>query len=99
VSDLRIEPATRVARSNGAIAERVDEGTLVLNPDTDGYVRLNRTGTWVWEALETPSQVDALAARLAREFEIPPSDALGDVVAFLGQLAGQGLVSLTDQRA
>lgn len=67
-----------------------------MNPDTNGYVRLNRTGSWVWEALATPSQVDALAARLAQEFGASPSEALRDVIAFVDELAEQGLVRLTE---
>jgi hypothetical protein len=88
-----IERDTAVRRLDSAIAERTGEDTLVVKPDSDRYVRLNRTGTWIWDALATPSRVDELAAGVAREFGISRSDALRDVRAFLDQLAEQGFVN------
>jgi hypothetical protein len=92
---MEIGPETVVSRNGDAVAERLFEETVVLDPQTDRYVRLNRTGTSMWDALERPASVADLAARLVAEFEIDSERAHADVVAFLRQLAERDLIELS----
>lgn len=83
-----------VSRVERAVAERLFDETVILDPVADRYVRLNRTGTSLWEALERPSTVGELAARLEREFGIDAECARADVAAFVDRLAERDLIYL-----
>jgi Coenzyme PQQ synthesis protein D (PqqD) len=77
------------------MAERLLDETVILDPQTDRYTRLNATGSRLWEELgEAPSTAGRLAAALVEEFRVPESRALGDVASFLGELERRGLVTL-----
>jgi len=91
---MEIGPETVARRSEDAITGRLFEETVILDPQTDRYVRLNRTGTRLWEELERPATVAALAARLEREFGLDPERARADVVAFLRDLRERRLIEL-----
>jgi hypothetical protein len=85
----------KVLRREGVIAEPLMQETVVLNLDSNAYVRLNPTGRWVWERLEAPQTLDSLAQGLAAEFEIEERRALADVTEFVRGLLERGLVELS----
>ena len=86
---------TRVVRRQGVIAERLLDETVVLNPDSDAYARLNTTGRWVWDRLAAPQTLDSLARTLAAEFDIDGSRARADVTGFVRGLLERGLVEVS----
>lgn len=75
----------------------VGDEVFILTPDSQMHWLKNATARHLWELLVAagPSGVaaNALAEALAAEFEVEPSAALGDVLAFLDVLAGRGLVA------
>ena len=89
-----MDPQTRVSRRPSVISEQVLEETVVLDLESDAYVRLNRTGRMLWERLEAPQTVDALARALAREFELDEPRALVDATGFVRDLERRRLVEL-----
>jgi hypothetical protein len=88
-------PATRVARSDGVIAQRLLDETVILDPHAGSYLRLNPSGSWIWERLADPQTVEELAQALATEYGLEGSRAEEDVVAFARDLAARGLAELT----
>jgi hypothetical protein len=82
-----------VRRSDGVVFERMDEETLILDPEAGRYVRLNATGGLLWAVLERPTGVAALADRLVEEHGLEHARALRDVRAFVEDLRARGLVS------
>jgi hypothetical protein len=90
-----LDTDTRVVRREGVIAERLLDETVVLNPDSDAYARLNATGRWVWEQLAAPQTLDSLAHTLAAEFDIDARRALADVTEFVRGLLERGLVEVS----
>lgn len=81
-------------RSEAVIAERVGEETVVLDLEDDVALRLNGTGSLLWEALARPSSVGELAGELERRYGIGAERALNDATAFVADLQGVGLVRL-----
>lgn len=55
-------------------------------------MRLNATGGWVFEALESPQTPEQLARRLVAERGAPAERALDDAVAFAADLVGRGVL-------
>jgi Coenzyme PQQ synthesis protein D (PqqD) len=86
---------TRIVRRQGVIAERLLDETVVLDPDSDAYARLNATGRWVWERLAAPQTLDSLARMLAAEFDIDAPRARADVAGFVRGLLERGLVEVS----
>jgi hypothetical protein len=89
------DPSSVVSRNPGAVSERLGVETVVLEPDQDLYVRLNATGTRVWEALAEPASAAGLAEALAVEFGLAGDRALADVEAFVDALSRRGLVTVS----
>jgi hypothetical protein len=67
---------------------------VILDPEAGTYLRLNRTGSWVWQRLDAPRSVEELAEGMADEFGIDRSRARHDVSAFARDLAARGLAEL-----
>ena len=88
-----VEPTSVLRRNPEAISERLGDETVFLEPEQDLYVRLNATGTRLWEALAEPASAERLAEVLAADFGLPPERALADVDAFVEGLVRRGLVT------
>ena len=69
----QVTPATRVARTEGFVTEPMEGGIVMLDPESDRYLRLNATGRLIWEALAEPATVADLARVLSERSAIPPT--------------------------
>jgi hypothetical protein len=87
---------TRVVRRPGVIAERLLDETVVLDPESDAYAKLNRTGGFLWERLDEAETLHGLAGALATRFDIPEERARVDTSAFVRDLVARGLVETGD---
>jgi hypothetical protein len=87
-----LAPETRVARREGLIAETLGEETVMLDPERDTYLRLNRTGGIIWSGLDEPATVGELAERLARAAGIEAGRAREDTLRFVSQMVDHGAI-------
>ena len=86
------DPSAVVRRGNRALAEQVAGETVLLDAEGDVYLRLNPSGTRLWEALESPTTVAELASVLERQYGLEPDVALADTVAFVAEMSERGLI-------
>ena len=70
-----------------------DEGGLVVLPGRAEVKVLNPVGIAVFSLLDGSRDLDALAATIAEEFEIEIPQAREDVIAFLTELEGEGMLA------
>ena len=56
------------------------------------YIGLNDAGTEIWRLIERPRRVSDVCGALASGFEADPETIARDVLAFLHELHGRGLV-------
>ena len=74
----------------------VGDEVFILMPDSRVHWLKNATAKVLWDALWAASDAGVspaeLAATLARGFEVTSDQALGDVLAFMRQLADRNLV-------
>ena len=84
--------APTVSRDEGVLAQRVLADTLLLDPATGSYTRLNESGALLWDALARPASVDELAARLAERYGLEAQRATADAERFVASLADRGMV-------
>lgn len=86
----KVSTATRVVRSEGLVTEEMDGGIVMLDPETDRYLRLNVTGKLIWEALAEPATVEELARKLSERSGITRERAQADAAAFIEGLIDFG---------
>ena len=79
-------------RSPAVLAEQVGGETVLLDPVADRYTRLNGTGAWLFDRLAEPRTPRQLAEEMVAERGAPADRALGDTLAFLGDLVRRGAV-------
>jgi Coenzyme PQQ synthesis protein D (PqqD) len=93
VTGMRIAAGTTLQRTERAVQGDPPEAAVLLDPDAGVALRLNSTGAWIWEQLDSPCRVQELANGLAQHFEIDPGRALDDVVAFAREMARHELLA------
>ena len=96
MSATGLSDQTRVSACRGLLAEQLLDETVILDPSTDTYARLNRAGTFLWPSIADGSDVQELAQTLAERFALSPEDARADVEAFVRMLLDRGFVEVED---
>ncbi len=70
----------------------IDGEAVVLDPRTDRYLSLNRSGTLMWERLISGTTHDELVIALLAAFDVDEATAKADVDAFLTALRSENLL-------
>ena len=77
-------------------ASRVMAGeAIVLTPMNSKIYNLNETGSRIWEWLDGEPTVGEIVAHMQREFKVSEEQSTRDVVAFLEELAANGMITLS----
>jgi hypothetical protein len=93
-----LEPQTRIARKDGLIVESLSGQKVMLDPESDRYLRLNETGGMLWEALAEPRTIAELSAHLADQAGIDPERAATDATTFVRGLLEAGAARVENER-
>ena len=93
---MAIEATTRIVRTEGIMTAPVDQEIVLLNMKGNNYISLDAIGRRIWELLETPVVVDELCRQLGMEFDGTQEQIKTDVLSFLNELEGEGLVCVAD---
>ena len=68
-------------------------GEVVILAMKEGvYFGAAAAGKRIWELLQTPRRLSDVVATLTTEYAVPADQCASDVLAFVRDLAGQGLV-------
>jgi hypothetical protein len=94
VNTVKLESV--VARNDELPSAPVDREIVFLNLPKETYVALDEIGRRIWELLERPRPVGELIDALEREFTGPPEQIAADVIAFLDELQGDGMLNVVD---
>ena len=86
----KVTATTRVARSDGLVTEQLEGGTVMLDPESDRYLRLNQTGSVIWDALAEPATVAELGQALSERSGISRERAEADAAKFIEGLIEVG---------
>lgn len=88
---------TMIARADELMSSPVDDELVLLNLAHNNYIGLDRIGRRIWELLATPQRIGDLCRRLSEEFAGEPEEIEADVLAFLDELVGEGMVHVMDE--
>lgn len=69
------------------------DGVTILDTETDSLIRLNATGSFIWQALQAGKRLDEIALELASETGADPAIVKGDLRDFIAKLRSQRLLA------
>ena len=81
-----------IVRNDELLSAPVDREIVFLNTGIDSYVALDEIGRRIWELLEQPRPIAELVSELETEYSGSPDTIASDVIAFLEELEGDGMV-------
>ncbi len=79
-------------RTSGLTWSVVGDDVVVLDLDGSVYMKLNESGSLLWEQLAQPHTVHELAEVLVQRYEVSEPQALADVDEFIAELRRRNLV-------
>lgn len=87
----------RVAIPLDVVSRDLDGEAVLLNLASGAYFGLDRVGTRIWQLLRDHGRLSAVRDAIVDEYDVPPDAATGDLLRFVGELAGEGLVAVADE--
>jgi hypothetical protein len=88
---------SRVVRSQDQVSCDLAGEIIILELGAGVYYGLNKTGSRIWELLESPVPASSLQDALLRDFDVEPERCERDLLALLEDLASAGLVHVCDE--
>jgi hypothetical protein len=87
-----------VARSTAIAARALGDETMVMSATNSTLFTLNEIATVIWEAADgaTPLE-DIVANKICVKYDVEPEVALKDAEGLVTELAGHGLLVVSDQ--
>lgn len=86
-----------VARSKEIAARRLGSGTMIMSGRDSTLFTLNEVATVIWEAADGTTPLDVIVTeRVCAEFDVAPEEALRDADALVEELAGHGILMVSD---
>lgn len=88
-----------IVRQDGDLVTTRLDGELVgMSVEQGTCYGFDAVATRLWELIENPRTLDSLCAQLVAEFAVGDAACRADVRAFLEELRGEGLISVTPAR-
>lgn len=89
---VSIDADTRIRRNPSLMASDMDGDLVMMDAERGQYYGISGVGTRIWALLEQSTTASTIAAVIQQEYKIDAGTALRDVMAFVSDLAQQGLV-------
>src|SRR5579864_6202614 len=87
-----------VARNPKVAARSLDGEMMIMSGRDSTLFTLNRTATLLWQAADGSTPLDQIVERtICREFEVEPAEAIPDAETLARELAGHGILDISDQ--
>ena len=83
-----------VSRHPQAIAQAIEDETLVLKLDSGRMGVLNRVGGWMWDLMDGTRSLREIARACADEYEVDVGQVEADVVAYAQRLLEREMIVL-----
>lgn len=81
-----------ISRGEAPIAVECDGELVMLDTEAGRYMGLSPVGTRIWELIEQPRTVAEIADLLQSEYDVSAEVCRRETLAFVAQLAENGLV-------
>ena len=91
-SIARVGPESVLSRSVDALAQEVDDETVIMDLASEAYYGLNETGTHVWNALDGHTALSSIVDGLVERYDVSREVLMEDCINLLSALLDVGLV-------
>jgi hypothetical protein len=96
-SDNRdISTSSIVVATKDQVSSDLAGETVLLSMQSAMYYGLDAVGSRIWELVREPIRVSDIRDAITAEYDVEPERCEADVIAFLRELAGKGLIEVTD---
>lgn len=75
------------------IWREVDDGTVLVSPETGDIRVLNEVGGTIWQLIDGENSVAEIEARLQEQFDVPTTSLREDLYSFLTELSQRNLLT------
>jgi Coenzyme PQQ synthesis protein D (PqqD) len=96
---MALMPESVVVRDDEPIAAKVDGEVVMLSARAESYFGLDAVGSEIWNMIEQPRRVAEICAALVASYDVEPATCERDVIKFLDDLLGRGLIRLVEREA
>jgi Coenzyme PQQ synthesis protein D (PqqD) len=87
-----------VARNPRVAARGLGGETMIMSGRDSTLFTLNKTATILWQAADGSTPLDKIVQeRICSEFEVEPAEALHDAETLARELAGHGILQLSEE--
>lgn len=70
--------------------------SVILNLENGVYYGLDPVGSFVWNLIQSPREINEIRDLMLDEYEVDPEKCMQDLLELLNDLAAKGLVKTTD---
>lgn len=88
-----IGPDARPRRRERVLVQHAADQCILLDVDSGNYYALDEVSGRIWDLCDGDHSVSAMVEAIRQEYEAPADDVEADVLAFLGEMAGERLVT------
>jgi len=89
--------AIYIARANEVAARSLDGEMMIMSARDSTLFTLNPVGTTIWQSADGKTSLEEIVTqKVCAEFEVDPEEALKDAESFVNDLAGHGIVVVSD---
>jgi hypothetical protein len=87
-----------IARATAVAARSLDGEMMIMSAKDSTLFTLNPVGTVIWQAADGQTPLaEIVAHRVCTEFDVEPAEALQDAESFVGDLAGRGILIVSEE--
>lgn len=86
--------ASTVTQHPDLMSESMGKEVVMMVLEKSAYYSLDETGGEIWGMIAQPMTVAQICDRLSESFEVTPEQCQADVLNFLNEIYGQGLVQV-----
>ena len=87
-----------VARSKAVAARVLDGEMMIMSAKDSTLFTLNPVATAIWQAADGQTRLrEIVRERVCSEFDVVPEEAMRDAERFVQELAGHGVLMVSDQ--
>lgn len=83
-----------VAQATDLVMSEVDDEIMLMSVDSGKYYGMDEIGSRIWQLIRQPIAISSLCDLLAEEFEVDDLTCQRDVLTFLNELSGEGLIKI-----
>ena len=84
---------TTISRADGFTTAPVQDELMMLNVEQGAYYSLDPIAAEIWNMLESPLTVNEIVANLLKRYDVSQEQCETDVLAFLGEMLGNGMIT------